>query len=74
MRDVIWTIIAIWVIYKLVDIFRSSGTRNSGAGQQKSYTQASPSTGSVHPKRDIKEAIHKSADKEGEYIDFEEVK
>lgn len=74
MRDVIWTIIAIWVIYKLVDIFRSSGTKNSGAGQQKTYSQTSQSANTVHPKRDIKEAIHKSADKEGEYIDFEEVK
>jgi hypothetical protein len=73
MRDVFWTIIVIWLIYQLVNIFKGAGQKkkyvynNSQAGTDKSSTQPSI-------KKDVKSAIKKHADKEGEYIDYEEIK
>jgi hypothetical protein len=73
MRDVFWTIIVIWLIYQLVNIFKN-------AGQKKKYvyndsqpnTDRSPSQPSI--KKDVRSAMKKHADKEGEYVDYEEVK
>ena len=66
MRDVIWTLIIIWLVYRLVDIFKKKpATQNT---QQQNYQSQGP----VDDK--IKNAMHKQADKEGEYVDFEEIK
>lgn len=75
MRDVIWTIIIIWVIYKIIDMFRANSQKKSFA-YQKERTQAYSHSGDTqnNNKKDIKSAIHKSADKEGEYVDYEEIK
>jgi len=81
MRDVVWTIIIIWVIYKLIDIFRSSGSKKTYAYEQNSNQNSSQNSQAEYTKKpnrhsggDIKSAIHKSAEKEGEYVDFEELK
>lgn len=73
MRDVIWTIIVIWVIYKLIDIFRSASQRKSFAHEQTAHNNNERQQTNTS-KKDIRSAIHKSAEKEGEYIDYEEVK
>lgn len=73
MRDVFWTIIVIWLIYQLVNIFKSAGQKkkyafDDRAGQEESKTSSST------PKKDVKTAIKKHADNEGEYVDYEELK
>jgi len=78
MRDVIWTLIVIWLIYKLVDIFRGSTKKsfanNSTSQNQGSQNQRTENTTNFSSKKDSKDVIQKSADKEGDYIDFEEIK
>lgn len=73
MRDVIWTLIVIWLIYKLVDIFRGS-TKKSFVNNSTTQSQQTESKTTFTSKKDPKEVIQKSADKEGDYIDFEEIK
>jgi len=78
MRDIIWTLIIVWLIYKLVDIFKGSSKKSSFAGNnstaQNGQNQSYQSNTAYASKKDSKEAIQKSADKEGDYIDFEEIK
>lgn len=79
MRDIIWTIIVIWLIYKVVDLFRSAGQKKTYAYQQNQQnrqqsTYQNNSTNNAPPKKDLKSALRKSVDKDGEYVDFEELK
>lgn len=68
MRDVIWTAIVIWLIYKIVSIFRNqSSKKNPFRNEETDQT--------IHPHdQEIKEAIRRHVNKEGEYVDFEEIK
>ncbi|MBK9284188.1 MAG: hypothetical protein IPM51_07680 [Sphingobacteriaceae bacterium] len=69
MRDVIWTIIAVWVIYKLIEIFKSPRNSNQSSNSNKAtVTQTS------HNQANKQHAFRKSTQQEGEYVDFEEVK
>ena len=75
MRDIIWTLIVVWLVYKLVDIFKSSPKKsyaNNSSNPNTNY-QSQDRT-NFSSKKDTKEAIQKSADKEGDYVDFEEIK
>lgn len=68
MRDIIWTIIIFWVIYKLSDLFRSMS--------KKSYVYQHKET---PPKKEpvsdeARSALKKGADREGEYVDYEELR
>ncbi len=77
MRDIIWTLIIVWLIYKLVDIFKGSSKRSfagNNSNSQSNQNQTYNSNTNYTSKKDTKEAIQKSADKEGDYIDFEEIK
>lgn len=72
MRDIIWTLIIIWLIYKVVEIFRSASATRSAANHAQG-----PEASDIHrsaPKRDIKKALKKHLNSEGEYVDFEEIK
>lgn len=72
MRDIIWTLIIIWLIYKVVEIFRSASTKRSAVNNAQG-----PGATDIHqstPKRDIKKALKKHLNNEGEYVDFEEIK
>lgn len=76
MRDIIWTLIVVWLIYKLVDIFRGSTKKsfaNNSSNQNTTNNQTNTST-NFSTKKDPKDVIQKSADKEGDYVDFEEIK
>jgi len=75
MRDIIWTLIVIWLIYKLVDIFRGSTKKSfvNNSSSQNTQDQQSQSS-NFTTKKVPKEVIQKSADKEGDYVDFEEIK
>lgn len=76
MRDIIWTLIVVWLIYKLVDIFRGSTKKSfaNNSGNQNAQNDQHTTTTNFSAKKDPKEVIQKSADKEGEYVDFEEIK
>lgn len=78
MRDIIWTLIIIWLIYKLVDMFKALNAKRSYANpqQQNTYRQTTSSQASATApsKKDIKSAVQKHLNNEGEYVDFEEVK
>lgn len=79
MRDIIWTIIVIWLIYKVVDLFRSASQKKSYAYQQNQTNRQQNTYNNQQqqyqpPKKDVKSALKKSADNDGEYVDFEEIK
>ncbi len=76
MRDIIWTLIVVWLIYKLVDIFKASPKKSyaNNSANTNSQNYQSQNKSSFTAKKDPKEAIQKSADKEGDYVDFEEIK
>ncbi len=65
MRDLIWTIIIVWLAWQFVNIFRKGGQRQA----QASPIRQQPENGSesLNDRR-------KKFDTEGEYVDFEEVK
>ncbi len=71
MRDIIWTLIVIWLLYKVVAMFR-------GNASQKTQDSANhdPSNSSFTEKNgtDSKSAIKKHLNNEGEYVDYEEIK
>jgi hypothetical protein len=67
MRDVIWTIIVVWLVYRLVDFFR-------GVDQKKTVSNNGPQREGTANQEQIRSAVKKSADREGDYIDFEEIK
>ena len=74
MRDVIWTIIAVWVIYRIYEAIKASKVY---IYQKHEHHYNAPKEGEV--KIDAKTQEHHSerkpnSDKGGEYVDFEEVK
>ncbi|WP_317900002.1 hypothetical protein [Aurantibacillus circumpalustris] len=71
MRDFIWTLIIVWLIYKIVDIFKSSSAKRSFNNSQ---TENKTNVHSSPKEKDIKNAVKKHLNNEGEYVDFEEVK
>jgi len=71
MRDIIWTIIVVWLIFKVVSLFRSVGHKTRPASAQQAPHESQHS--SKHPK-DLESAIRNSMNKEGEYVEFEEIK
>ncbi|MBA3663900.1 MAG: DUF4834 family protein [Bacteroidetes bacterium] len=74
MRDVFWTIIVIWLIYQLVNIFKSAGKKKYAFHSNDEARSSSQTTSAPPTKKDVKTAIKKHADNEGEYIDYEEIK
>jgi hypothetical protein len=71
MRDVVWTLIVIWLIYRLYTIFFISGKQrhpNSDRGNPTATNQKG------QPEQRFERASKKLADNEGEYVSYEEVK
>jgi hypothetical protein len=72
MRDIIWTIIGIWFVYKIYTeviqplLFRQS-TQQANSNQQPKNKQ---STTTSTPKEDKKQNLEGL----GEYVDYEEIK
>ena len=65
MRDVIWTLIIVWLVYRIVSAFKS---KPASTGYNNN-TVAEPSENTKQ-----KEAAKRSLEKEGDYIDYEEIK
>lgn len=80
MRDIVWTLIIVWLIYRLVAMFKSASPKKVAFGQQNNSFESQNTNSSntanthSHSNTDIKKAVKKSADKEGEYVDYEEIK
>ena len=75
MRDVIWTIIAVWVVYRIYEAIKSSRVYI----YQKHEHNYSTSQREGDVKIDAKNQEHNTerkpnSDKGGEYVDFEEIK
>jgi ABC-type nickel/cobalt efflux system permease component RcnA len=78
MKDIIWTIIIVWLIYKVIELFKSATVKRSYAhhsqGGEQQETHQNHTKGSGHAHKDIKEAVRQHINKTGEYVDFEEIK
>lgn len=75
MRDIIWTVIAIWIVWKIYDAFKSMSkpkvqtqgfSRNQNAYQQKKE-------GEIKIDKNVNLKSHFNPN-DGEYVDYEEVK
>ena len=70
MRDVFYTLLVVWIIYRVLNAFSSVKNKYSTASQQSSPP----------PRKDetiVSDATSKKknfGDNEGEYVDFEEIK
>lgn len=73
MRDLIWTLIVIWLVYRVVNVFKNTVTK----GKQFTSSENSSSNTYTHTttnKKDVDYAIKKGVNKEGEYVDYEEIR
>ncbi len=76
MRDVIWTIIAIWVIYQVYKVIRSSRVYvYQKHDHSRSSQHDAQKEGQIKVDRQKETTERKpNLDKGGEYVDFEEIK
>jgi hypothetical protein len=72
MRDIIWTIIGIWILWKLIDAFRSFSSKKTVGNQHTYRDQNQNSTHDTSQKSQQKKGELKPD--AGEYVDYEEVK
>ena len=71
MRDIVWTIIIIWIVWKIYDAFKNmSKTQVGTKTQNKFYKQKE---GEVKIDHNINQKTHFNP-KDAEYVDYEEVK
>lgn len=71
-RDVLWTIICIWVVYKLYNAFKS--TRTIIVNKTDHHHYHAKKEGTVTVEKNTSNPKGSSKGPEGEYVDFEEVK
>lgn len=76
MRDFIWTIIVLWIIWKIYDAFKTitkTKTQQQGFNnQQKNYNQQHEGEVKIENQPHYKKSHFK--DDDGEYVDYEEIK
>ena len=73
MRDIIWTVIIIWVVVKIIGAFRSVSSASKKAQQNSGHSQDyTQNTDQTHTSAQPKKGELKSD--AGEYIDYEEIK
>jgi hypothetical protein len=73
MRDFIWTVIIIWVIWRIIEAFRGVSSASRKVKQEPHYTHEHTQTNNqTHNSTQPKKGELKSD--AGEYIDYEEVK
>lgn len=75
MRDIVWTIIIIWVVWKTYDAFKNvskAKTQNQGfsGNQNNTYQQKE---GEVKIDKNVNQKTHINPN-DAEYVDYEEVK
>jgi hypothetical protein len=70
MRDIIWTIIILWLILKVVDLLKKKPAKQDPGAIRN--PEGSPHVNSAN--RNEKNALRDRLNNEGEYVDYEEVK
>lgn len=77
MRDIIWTVILIWVVYKIYETFKSV-SRNRTQNQSHHSNQNSYYTNRKEGEVKVDNTIPKQKShfrpEDGEYVDYEEIK
>jgi hypothetical protein len=73
MRDLIWTLILAWVVYRIFTAFRIAPSRqnNQTPADEQSGNNHSASAKTEDAKR---QALKKRLNEEGEYVDYEEIR
>jgi hypothetical protein len=77
MRDLIWTIIIIWVVFKIISLFKGTTVRKTFVYQKHEYhnNQHKPEGSvTVENKNNSAENSGKRSSADDEYVDFEEIK
>lgn len=76
MRDIIWTVIIVWIVWKLYESFKTITKPNTQRVNNNQQQQNSP------PRKDGKATVNSVGDNHkshldpniGEYVDYEEIK
>jgi hypothetical protein len=75
MRDLIWTLIVVWLVMRLIDLYRASVSRKTTSQSAGStYQSRSSQQATYQDPEKLKKAVREHVNREGEYVDFEEVK
>jgi hypothetical protein len=78
MKDIIWTLIIVWLIYKLAELFRTSFSGRQANERVRPDSHGNSAAHSTHNQsrsdKDLEKALKNHLNHEGEYVDFEEVK
>lgn len=69
MRDVVWTIILVWLVWKIIDTFKSAGKARASAQSNSNNRRE----GDVKVDYNGNQKQHYNP-KDAEYVDYEEVK
>ena len=69
MKDVFYTLLVVWLIYRVIDALNTVKSKNKN-NQQSSNSKVGETTVSYAPL----DANKKKYPEEGEYVDFEEIK
>ena len=76
MRDIIWTIIVLWIIWKIYDAFKTMSkpkTQQQGFNNsQQNYNQCKEGEVKIENFEQKNKSHFKESD--GEYVDYEEIK
>lgn len=72
MRDIIWTLIILWLVFRLVAVFKNIAQKKSN--HQFQNRNPEPEFKTSNSQKDLKSALKKHLNSEGEYVDYEEVK
>ena len=76
MRDIIWTVIVLWIIWKIYDAFKTMPkpkTQQQGFNTQ-NQTNGSRKEGDVKIENFEKKNKAHFKESDGEYVDYEEIK
>jgi hypothetical protein len=66
MIDILWTLIILWLVFRVASVFTTS--KKTVQHTERMDTQQNT------PDDRLKKALNKKLDREGEYVDYEEVK
>lgn len=69
MRDIIWTIILIWLVWKIYDMFKSIPKTQPISKNTSQYRKE----GEIRIEKNVQQKSHFN-ENDGEYVDYEEIK
>lgn len=77
MRDIVWTVILIWVVYKIYETFKSVGknrTQQQGFNTNQSNYYQNRNEGEIRVDNRASNQKTHFKPEDGEYVDYEEIK